>query len=133
MAKSPRRHGSVQLAFAATAVTMSVGSGLPAAASPVQDAYYAHTSTCIGLFFKDKAAHAEQCLPNTMPNSPAHPGGSSVPVPVVIVAPPPPPVVAPPPPPVIVPEPEIDSSYPEVDSSYPQVDSSYPGLDDSPK
>lgn len=119
MANTIRRSGSVNLAFAATAATMAMGSVMPAGASPVQEAYRAHTALCIGLLFNDKPAHTAQCLPNGSGNSPAHAGGSSdfQPTPVVF---------APPPPPVVAPAPEVASSYPEVESSYPEVGSSYP-------
>lgn len=125
MAKSVRRRGPVNLALAATAVTMAAGSVMPTTASPIQDAYYAHTELCIDLLFNDKAAHNAQCLPNSSSNSPAYAGGGGSDVPLVVAPPPvvvlPPVVVAPPPPPVVIPPPEVGSSYPEVDSSYPQA------------
>ncbi|WP_200940285.1 hypothetical protein [Devosia sp. Root436] len=88
---------SIHLAVAAAA-TLAAASALPVSASEIQDAYRAHTRLCIGLFFTDKDAHTELCLPNTSGNSPAHETSGGP-----VVAPPPPPpvvvVVTPPPPP----------------------------------
>lgn len=101
---------SIRFAVATAATLVSAGAP-QVSASQIQDAYYAHTRSCIKLFLTDEAAHAAQCLPNTMPSIPAN-AGSGGPTPVV---------VAPPPPPAVLPPPDVDSSYPEVDSSYPQA------------
>jgi len=89
----------IHLAVAAAATLVSAAS-LPVSASEIQDAYRAHTALCIGLFFTDKDAHTEQCLPNMSGNIPAHETSAG---PVVVIVPPPhpppPPVVTPPPPP----------------------------------
>lgn len=127
MVKSTRSRRAGAAASAAFTLVASVAA--PAHASPVQDAYAAHTAACIGLFFRDADAHAAQCLPNTMPNPTGASTGSGFmpppaivppPPPVVVVAPPPPPVVvvAPPPPPPVVVEEEDDE---DDDSSYPNV------------
>lgn len=117
MVKSTRSRRAGAAASAAFTLVASVAA--PAHASPIQDAYAAHTAACIRLFFRDADAHAAQCLPNTMPNPPGASSGSGFLPPPAIVPPPPPPVivVAPPPPPVIVEEEDDEDD----DSSYPNV------------
>lgn len=47
------------VAFGASALVAA-----PASASDTQDAYYAHHRMCVELFFTDREAHAENCLPS---------------------------------------------------------------------
>ena len=131
----PPRAAATAAAFAG----LASASVMPASASAIQEAYYAHTRVCVSLLFNDKPAHTLQCLPNNSPSTPAHDGGGGGNLPVVappvvvaapvvvapvvappVVAPPvveppvvAPPVVEPPPPPVAEPDPEVDSSYPD--------------------
>lgn len=97
------RHTRRAITAAAAAVTIVAGAGMAVQASEVQRAYAQHTSTCIGLFFSDRQAHAAQCLPNrhAAPTIITSSGGAA---PVVVAPPPapPPPVVVPP---VVVVEP----------------------------
>ena len=100
MAKSTRTRRVV--VAATTAVTLVSGATMPAHASEIQRAYAEHTAACIRLFFSDKPAHNEQCLPNNSPNIPANAGSADngavpiVVVPVVVAPPPPPPIIVPP-------------------------------------
>src|SRR3954452_6560298 len=84
---------------ATAAVTLVAGAGMAVQASEIQRAYAQHTSTCIGLFFSDRQAHAAQCLPN-LHGAPSIITSSGGPAPVIVG--PPPPVVVPP---VVVVEP----------------------------
>lgn len=114
MTTPSHRTRSIRIAAAAAVTTLASANVMPASASAIQDAYYAHTRLCLGLLLSDKPAHNDQCLPNTSANPPANDGSGGPAVPfgvapaAVVVLPPPPP----PPPPVVVPDP-VDSSYPE--------------------
>lgn len=98
MANHLTRSSSRRVGVAIAVATLASGAVASAQASEIQRAYIEHTRTCLGLFFTDRAAHAEQCLPNNSPNIPANAGsggngtrGAVVPPPVVVVVPPPPP------------------------------------------